>query len=178
MAYFDPLISGSFKTASDGRRLFFPWGIYGRGYVIPSEEEYERLRHKLRIFLLLCASSTILVSNILSYAAGFFLFAFLAAPHILFLKRYCSRLEPSTERHAYRESFSAVVKRSSVVKLWLFEIASLAACAYGFYLPLRRGEFFTMDYLVISLFVGMALIYRKMIVAKRQEQRGGRELQR
>ena len=37
MGYFDGLTSGNFKTAPDGRRLFFPWGYLGRGYVLPSD---------------------------------------------------------------------------------------------------------------------------------------------
>ncbi len=35
MGYFDGLTSGSFKTAEDGRRLFFPWGVLGSGYALP-----------------------------------------------------------------------------------------------------------------------------------------------
>jgi hypothetical protein len=30
MGYFDALASASFKTAADGRRLFFPWGVLVR----------------------------------------------------------------------------------------------------------------------------------------------------
>ena len=30
----DALTSGYFKTAPDGRKLFFPWGVLGRGYTI------------------------------------------------------------------------------------------------------------------------------------------------
>ena len=44
MGYFDALTSGYFKTAPDGRKLFFPWGVLGRGYAIDSEQDYERLR--------------------------------------------------------------------------------------------------------------------------------------
>jgi hypothetical protein len=36
MGYFDVLTVGCFKTAQDERKLFFPWGILGRGYIIPS----------------------------------------------------------------------------------------------------------------------------------------------
>jgi hypothetical protein len=43
MGYFDPL-----TTPPDGRRLFSPWG-YGRTYVIGSESDYERLRRRSKI---------------------------------------------------------------------------------------------------------------------------------
>jgi Na+-driven multidrug efflux pump len=49
--YFDALLGGSsFKTASDGSRLFFPWGGLGRGYVIASERDYQRLRRQIKIY--------------------------------------------------------------------------------------------------------------------------------
>ena len=51
MGYFDALTSSSFKTTEDGRRLFFPWGTLGRGYAIPSEEEFERLRRRVKAYL-------------------------------------------------------------------------------------------------------------------------------
>ena len=43
MGYFDALTSSYFKTTPDGRKLFFPWGVLGRGYTIDSEQDYERL---------------------------------------------------------------------------------------------------------------------------------------
>jgi len=52
MGYFDGLTSGYFKTARDGRRLFFPWGVWGRGYVVGSELDYERLRGQIKIFVI------------------------------------------------------------------------------------------------------------------------------
>lgn len=34
----------AFKTTADGKRLFFPNGVLGKGYVVDSEETYQRLR--------------------------------------------------------------------------------------------------------------------------------------
>ena len=52
MGYFDALLGGlSFKTASDGSRLFLPWAPWGRGYVIASERDYQRLRRQIKIYL-------------------------------------------------------------------------------------------------------------------------------
>ena len=47
MGYFDALTSSYFKTAADGRKLFFPWGVLGRGYLFDSDRDYERLRRQL-----------------------------------------------------------------------------------------------------------------------------------
>jgi hypothetical protein len=37
MGFFNALTSSGFKTGQDGRKLFFPWGVLGRGYIIDSE---------------------------------------------------------------------------------------------------------------------------------------------
>jgi hypothetical protein len=52
MGYFDGLISGSFKTTQDGRRLFFPWGVLGSGYSIASERDYQRLRQQVKGYMI------------------------------------------------------------------------------------------------------------------------------
>jgi hypothetical protein len=50
MAYLDSLTNGYFKTARDGRKLFLPWGMFGRCYVIASEEDYERLKLQIKVY--------------------------------------------------------------------------------------------------------------------------------
>jgi hypothetical protein len=52
MGYFDALVRNLFMTAPDGRRVFFPWGVVGRAYVIGSESDYERLRRQIKISLI------------------------------------------------------------------------------------------------------------------------------
>ena len=64
MGYFDGLISGSFKTTQDGRRLFFPWGVLGSGYSIASERDYQRLRQQVKGYMI--------VSLVLIIASGSF----------------------------------------------------------------------------------------------------------
>lgn len=51
MSHFDAITNPYFKSAQDGRRLFFPWGVLGHGYVVSSQEEYERMRRRLGVFM-------------------------------------------------------------------------------------------------------------------------------
>lgn len=44
------LTGGRFKSAQDGSRLFFPWHSRGSGYVIASEQDYERLRRQVKVY--------------------------------------------------------------------------------------------------------------------------------
>jgi hypothetical protein len=50
--YFDALTSSSFKIGQDGRHLFCPWGTLGTCYIIPSAEDYERLRRQIRTYII------------------------------------------------------------------------------------------------------------------------------
>src|SRR5687767_9421400 len=66
--YFNALTSGAFKVTPDGRRLFFPWGVLGRGYEIPSESDYQRLHRLMKIYVV--ASLVLIIAPI---AAGYML---------------------------------------------------------------------------------------------------------
>jgi len=62
MGYFDGIVDGSFKLGIDGRHIYFPFGVYGRGYVM-DEERYRRVRRaaisRIAAFLLLCPLSAL-----------------------------------------------------------------------------------------------------------------------
>jgi hypothetical protein len=71
-AELDALLGGSnFKTASDGSRLFFPLGTLGRGYVIASERDYQRLRRQVKIYYAVFLVLIIGVPFFLRFAAPF-----------------------------------------------------------------------------------------------------------
>ncbi len=47
MGYFDAIAVSAFDVDPQNRRVFFPWGFLARGYVVPTETDYERLRKTL-----------------------------------------------------------------------------------------------------------------------------------
>ena len=44
MSYFDGLTDGVFKTDPEGKFLFYPWGVLGKGYVLPDDSKKQQLR--------------------------------------------------------------------------------------------------------------------------------------
>ena len=48
MSYFDGIVDGSFKTSEDGALLYYPFGILGKGYVIPNIEKKQEIRKRLK----------------------------------------------------------------------------------------------------------------------------------
>jgi drug/metabolite transporter (DMT)-like permease len=70
MGFFDALASSVFKTASDGSRLFSPLGHLGRGYVIASERDYQRLRRQMKIYFIILFVLIIGAGFLLNYFLG------------------------------------------------------------------------------------------------------------
>src|SRR2546423_6289468 len=44
MGYFDGLASGSLKKDGEGRTVFYPFGVLGKGRVLPDEAAEQRVR--------------------------------------------------------------------------------------------------------------------------------------
>jgi hypothetical protein len=104
MGYIDALLGGSnFKTASDGSRLFFPWAPSGRGYVIASERDYQRLQRQIKIyftvFYVLIFGYLFLPTHFIG--AWYIALAVIAVPLMGFYGMWvwslCRRLQPSNE---------------------------------------------------------------------------------
>ena len=131
MGYFDGLTSGSFKTTQDGRRLFFPWGVLGRGYSIVTEQDYLRLRRQVKGYMI--------VSLVLIIASqpfgGYLVLVAVAAPLIAFYFAWMwyllRRLANSGERLSLQESMTSQAHGHGLVVLWLLEIAALAFVGCG-----------------------------------------------
>ncbi|MEO8321287.1 MAG: hypothetical protein ABI561_23520 [Bradyrhizobium sp.] len=126
MGYFDGLTSGGFKTAQDGRRFFFPWGIFGRGYAIASERDYLRLRQQVKAYmvatLVLVIASGIYDPYLAPLATGVLLVGF----YLTWMWRVLPRLKRSDEKLSMRESMTSQAHAHGPVVLWLLEIGSIA----------------------------------------------------
>lgn len=48
MGYFNGIVDGSFKTTEDGVLLYYPFGVLGQGYVIPTNEKKQEIRKRLK----------------------------------------------------------------------------------------------------------------------------------
>lgn len=130
--YLHALTSGYFKTARDGRKLFYPWGAMGRGYVIPSHEHYDGLHRRIMIYQIVS-----LVTIVGAVAAKLYLAAFvLAGLSMVFYRAWMSYLlrglEPSEERLSMQESMAVQARAHGALGLWLLEIVALMFVATGF----------------------------------------------
>ena len=125
MGYFEGLTSGSFKTAQDGRRFFFPWGVLGSGYAIASEQDYLRLRQQVKAYmvatLVLAISSGMYDPNLGPLAALVPLIGF----YLMWMWRVLPRLQRSDEKLSLKESMTSQAHAHGPLVLWLLEIVAI-----------------------------------------------------
>jgi hypothetical protein len=188
MGYFDALTSAAFKTKADGQKLFYPYGYLGRGYLIPSETEFERLRgsyKKIWIITFILAMLTVVVISILSSTAdssilvlaisfitlllSAFLIAFLIG-YVIWARVQCRGLQRSTEKLKYSEALSNETHHLSSKLLWFFEVVSIIFVMYGLLLLIADPSQWVLAVILITFFATIAVVYARMIRSKRQQQ--------
>jgi hypothetical protein len=121
MGYFDGLTSGSFKTAEDGRRLFFPWGVLGSGYAIASEQDYLRLRQQVKAYMVVTLVLVIASGMYEPYRAPLAAAALLVCFYLAWMWRVLPRLRRSDEKLLLQECMTAQARAHGPVVLWLME---------------------------------------------------------
>jgi predicted membrane protein len=169
MGYFDALASTSFKTAEDGRRLFFLWGPLGRGYVIPSEEQFERLYRQVKIFSIV--STPLIVAAVLW--KGLF-WALLAAAglmiwYVVWERLHLRQLDRTDEKLTFAESFANRVRAGSWAHLWLLEAGALAFVGIGVGTLILDSENWPRGIVLIAFFGFCAVEFARMLIAKGRE---------
>jgi len=131
MGYFDALTSGYFKTAPDGSKLFFPWGVLGRGYTIDSEQDYERLRRQVKAYTIVSLVLIVGVTALQAYVGAVVLGALLIAFYLGWMRYLLRGLQASDERLSLQDSMTSQARAHSVTGLWLLQIGALAFVALG-----------------------------------------------
>ena len=176
--YLDALMSGYFKTAQDGRKLFYPRGVWGRGYTIASEQDYERVVREIKSFWVVglvlgtigaVALSTVLIGYLplfISAAVLILLYFVAGAPYL------ARNLQPSDERLTLQESYSSQLAVYGSAKLWWlqwwFVIGSLVGVGVGAVMLVVDSSNWlpALALIVVCGFLAVAVIW--MIVLRRR----------
>ena len=124
MGYFDALTSGYFKTAPDGRKLFFPWGVLGRGYTIDSEQDYERLRRQVKAYTIVSLVLIVGVTALQAYVGAVVIGALLIAFYLGWMRYLLRGLQASDERLSLQDSMTSQARAHSATGLWLLQIGA------------------------------------------------------
>ena len=178
MGYFDALTEGSFRTTQDGRRLFFPWGPWGRGYVVPSEEQYQQLQQKLKAFMIAAIFPVVGLAIMTWYGTALIMGVIVMALYPAWILYLVQGLPPSQDRlpaPKLREHVAAQARANSLGSLWFMLIASSLFFAIGVFMILTPGN--RLWGLFCMLFFGPGVPFAAtMLVLRRRPAPGVRQL--
>lgn len=126
MDYFSDLDT-SIKTDSEGNILYFPWGVLGKGYVLPTDlkkQEFRRFEKlSFTIFFLVANAifffGLITVGPVFGGISSLAIFPFFLAWHCFALARLLGGLAISKTRLSVREALTSGISGQSVWSLWL-----------------------------------------------------------
>jgi len=175
MGFFEAIAASSFTTDSEGRRLFFPWGVLGKGYLIPTDAEYQHLRVTLiRTYQILIPTTVLLIVLLqrwMPWPPLVLLLPFCLG-YPVWVRRVTARWSQSAEHLSIRQSMTNQAQHQSRFVLWFFLICQLAFIAAGFGIIADLHKWSVGA--VLILFSGFgAVAFSWMLVAQRRIQRSG-----
>jgi uncharacterized membrane protein YbhN (UPF0104 family) len=167
---------GYFKTTADGRKLFFPWGVLGKGYVVASDADYERTRRMRKIFLRI---SVVLVIAVLALRSQdpFALYAVAAgyiAAYAAWTRFQVAGLLPAQERLTMREVMALHPKAYSPFLLWPLEIGALLFVIGGIVVLMKDPSHWSSELGGIVFFGLCAASFAYMLVLRTSLHRPGK----
>lgn len=171
MGYFDGLTAAAFKKDAQGRDLFFIWGKFGRGRVVPSEADAASVRGYLKSYYV-CVLLGIVPMLMLAgkageprwfLAIGAFMALAIAGLAPLFLRT--RHWPPADDRLTYREAMSASAVAHGAVSLWLLAALSAVFVIGGLFLLLASDATFV-GLLCVVFFGGCFGVFVWMLVVR------------
>ena len=125
------MASSGFKISQDGRVLFFPWGVLSRGYVLPSEDDYERLQGQIIACMMVTIVGILVPVFFHAYAVAAVLVVAVLVFYHIWMRLALRHLEVVDERLSFNEVMTPVAHAFGPVRLWLAAICSLVFVLIG-----------------------------------------------
>jgi hypothetical protein len=173
MGYFDGLTAAAFKKDTQGRDLFFIWGKFGKGRIVPTEADGAAVRNYLKNYYI-CLIVGIVPMIMLAgksfeprwfLAVGIFMVLALAALFPLFMRT--RQWAVANERMTYREAMSASATAHGAATLWFLIVLGALFVAGGLFLLLATDA--KLIGLLCVLFFGACLgVFIWMLVMRRR----------
>ena len=173
MKFLEAVVGNYFKTAEDGRLLYFPRGVLGRGYIVPSNDEALRLRRQLKCFWAILIVASFVIPQFIAF--GFYVAAAMIGALLLAFSeigtRYSRRrLQPSHEKLSVRESVIKAALAYGAGLIWFFAISTLSMLMLFTSLLIIKPEDWLWGVLGIVL-VGPLFAFYVLLIRLRRKHR-------
>jgi hypothetical protein len=174
MGYFDGLTDASFKMDDKGNTIYYPWGIFGKGYILPDDRKTVfRLSIKRHIisFLTLAILSAIFLKGSLVI---FYVLPFYIVGYVLWMKKKIKGLPISPDKLTFADTTTNSARSLNLVTLWLLEICALLFVLLGIFVLLTTPITFPKKWFIglsCILFFGWGMyVFGKVIMAKKRQK--------
>lgn len=144
MNYFESIADSYFKKSNEGKDVFYPWGVLGKGYIIPTEEKAIELRKSFKkggIISLLFVYFTLYMGKAfgLPVAAGFLiLYTFV---YYIYVQTITRHMEKTSERLTLMESYFNMSRSLSWLNLILLTSGCLMFVVAGTWIMVQNKGF-------------------------------------
>lgn len=166
MGYFDGLAASSFKTDEKGNTVFFPWGILGKGYILP-EDKKDSIRRSLKRHVTLILGLAIACSWFFNLYALVLALLLYYIGYAFWVNRLTKGLTVSSESLTFADSRESAARAHNATTLWFFEIVSVLFVIAGIYVFIAMPQKWFIGLSSVILFGISSLILWKMIQSKR-----------
>jgi hypothetical protein len=154
-SYSDALFAGLIKTAADGRRIFYPWGVLGSGYVVTSCDDEERLKTSVAIHLVAVVILMAIGQLWMGFAGALVAGALAIAAYVVWLKRTTAALQPSSERLSLSEAYRAQAIAQGAARLWSWLATGIFLVGLG----IAALLFAPVDAVAVVLLIGFGVLF-------------------
>lgn len=168
MGYFDGVAASSFKTDEQGNTVFFPWGILGKGYILP-EDKKDSIRRSFKhhvILILTLAIGCSLFFNIYALVLGLLLYYI---GYAFWVNRLTKVLTVSTGSLTFADARESSARAHNTATLWFLEIVSLLLVIAGIYVLITMPQKWIVGLSSVLFFGYGFLVFWKMIKTKRKQ---------
>ena len=131
MGYFDGLVSGAFKKDDSGNSLFYPWGVFGSGYIVQSKETLEQLRKFLKKYYLVMLITIITIQITVGFWLNLTILPIVIVYYHFYVKKITKDFPKTSEKLTLGQSFSNSAKSHNLPTLIILEVFSVGFVALG-----------------------------------------------
>ncbi len=163
------LSSGYFQKARDGRMLFYPWGALGRGYVVASPKDEERLRRWIKVYIGAMLALLMGAGMSSQYVAGAVIAVVALIFYYVWARYYLTRgLPPADEKMRLREAMIAQAMSYSWATLWSLELIALVLAGMGVFVLVIEPAEWLMSGACIAMFAPVAAFFAWMMMLRHE----------
>jgi hypothetical protein len=130
----DTLIASSFQVDSAGRTVFYPWGVFSRGLIVPTEDVRDRLRALLKMHMFIGIPVVAVCISAFGWLAAIAVAIVEVTAFWFFQSRLIKGLEASDHRLTTPRAIEKFASSASYWVLGFFALLAGLFTAMGFYL--------------------------------------------